>query len=109
MFLLDDLRALPVLFFTLDIPVNIPWHAKVVNSVNLIGRVKIPVQFEAFSDENGRDSAPMLYLREPLQQSYSSELTILAGNEMMVWTCGIGYLWCAIFEHESADRVLSFH
>ncbi|KAI7725634.1 hypothetical protein M8C21_010628 [Ambrosia artemisiifolia] len=96
MFLLDDLRALPVLFFTLDIPVNIPWHAKVVNSVNLIERVKIPVQFEASSDErleemssyirsseNGRDSAPMLYLREPLQQSYSSEPTIMAGNEMM--------------------------
>ncbi|KAI3804941.1 hypothetical protein L1987_26839 [Smallanthus sonchifolius] len=34
------------------------------------------------SSENGRDSAPMLYLREPLPQSYSSE-SPLAGNEMM--------------------------
>ncbi|KAL8226120.1 hypothetical protein R6Q57_018677 [Mikania cordata] len=31
-------------------PSEIPWQAKVVNSVNLIGRVKIPVQFEASSD-----------------------------------------------------------
>ncbi|XP_076898718.1 protein OSB2, chloroplastic-like isoform X2 [Bidens hawaiensis] len=31
-------------------PTQIPWQAKVVNSVNLIGRVKIPVQFEASSD-----------------------------------------------------------
>ncbi|KAJ0801203.1 putative transcription factor Homeodomain-TALE-BEL family [Helianthus annuus] len=35
------------------------------------------------SSENARDSTPMLYLREPLQQSYSSEPPILAGNEMM--------------------------
>lgn len=35
------------------------------------------------SSENGRDSAPMLYLREPLQDSYSSEPPILAGNVMM--------------------------
>ncbi|KAJ0788446.1 putative primosome PriB/single-strand DNA-binding, nucleic acid-binding protein [Helianthus annuus] len=31
-------------------PSEIPWQAKVVNSVNLIGQVKIPVQFEASSD-----------------------------------------------------------
>lgn len=31
-------------------PSEIPWQAKVVNSVNLIGRVKIPVQFETSSD-----------------------------------------------------------
>ncbi|XP_076910472.1 protein OSB2, chloroplastic-like [Bidens hawaiensis] len=31
-------------------PSEIPWQAKVVNSVNLIGRVKIPVQFEASPD-----------------------------------------------------------
>lgn len=35
------------------------------------------------TSENGRDSAPMLYLREPLQDSYSSESPILAGNVMM--------------------------
>lgn len=31
-------------------PSEIPWQSKVVNSVNLIGRVKIPVQFEASED-----------------------------------------------------------
>lgn len=31
-------------------PSEIPWQAKVVNSVNLIGQVKIPVQFEASPD-----------------------------------------------------------
>ncbi|XP_076914622.1 protein OSB2, chloroplastic-like [Bidens hawaiensis] len=31
-------------------PSEIPWQAKVVNSVNLIGRVKIPVQFQTSSD-----------------------------------------------------------
>ncbi|KVI02010.1 Homeodomain-like protein [Cynara cardunculus var. scolymus] len=35
------------------------------------------------NSENGRHSAPMLYLREPLQDSYSSESPILAGNVMM--------------------------
>lgn len=35
------------------------------------------------SSENARDSAPMLYLREPLQDSYPSETPILAGNVMM--------------------------
>ncbi|KAD0624552.1 hypothetical protein R6Q59_022663 [Mikania micrantha] len=35
------------------------------------------------SSENERDLTPMLYLREPLQQSYSSESPILAGNETM--------------------------
>lgn len=31
-------------------PSEIPWQAKVVNSVNLIGQVKIPVQFETSAD-----------------------------------------------------------
>nr|GEU96068.1 BEL1-like homeodomain protein 6 [Tanacetum cinerariifolium] len=35
------------------------------------------------SPENGRNSAPMHYLRESLQESYSSESPILAGNVMM--------------------------
>ncbi|KAL4581306.1 hypothetical protein LXL04_017517 [Taraxacum kok-saghyz] len=35
------------------------------------------------SSENARDSAPMLYLREPLHDSYTSESPILAGNVMM--------------------------
>ncbi|KAK9077337.1 hypothetical protein SSX86_005674 [Deinandra increscens subsp. villosa] len=35
------------------------------------------------SSENGRDSAPLLYLRESLPQSYSSESPVLPGNEMM--------------------------
>lgn len=35
------------------------------------------------SSENGRESAPMLYLREPLPESYSSESPILPGNVMM--------------------------
>lgn len=52
-------------------PSEIPWQAKVVNSVNLIGQVKIPVQFEASSDgknwagtiislDDGSESSPSL-------------------------------------------------
>ncbi|GFQ03891.1 protein osb2 chloroplastic [Phtheirospermum japonicum] len=33
-------------------PIEIPYQAKVANSVNLIGRVKAPVQFDSASDEN---------------------------------------------------------
>nr|XP_043629293.1 BEL1-like homeodomain protein 7 [Erigeron canadensis] len=35
------------------------------------------------SDQNVRDSAPMVYLRETISESYSSESPILAGNVMM--------------------------
>ncbi|XP_076930727.1 BEL1-like homeodomain protein 7 isoform X1 [Bidens hawaiensis] len=35
------------------------------------------------SSENARDSTPMLYLRESLPESYSSEAPILPGTEMM--------------------------
>ncbi|KAL3646740.1 hypothetical protein CASFOL_009284 [Castilleja foliolosa] len=33
-------------------PIEIPYQAKVANSVNLIGRVKSPIQFDSASDEN---------------------------------------------------------
>nr|XP_043622887.1 protein OSB2, chloroplastic-like [Erigeron canadensis] len=53
-------------------PSEIPWQAKVVNSVNLIGRVKIPVQFEASAD--GKKWAGTIISQDDHQPSSSSSM-----------------------------------
>ncbi|KAI3670455.1 hypothetical protein L1987_87790 [Smallanthus sonchifolius] len=51
-------------------PSEIPLQSKVVNSVNLIGRVKIPVQFEASSD--GKSWAGTIIAQDDGSESSSS-------------------------------------
>ena len=51
-------------------PSEIPWQAKVVNSVNLIGRVKIPVQFETSTD--GKNWAGTIISQDDGSESSSS-------------------------------------
>ncbi|KAI7733575.1 hypothetical protein M8C21_005177, partial [Ambrosia artemisiifolia] len=56
-------------------PSEIPWQSKVVNSVNLIGRVKIPVQFETSSD--GKSWAGTIISQDDgFQSSTSASITI---------------------------------
>ncbi|GJV10985.1 OSB2, chloroplastic-like protein [Tanacetum coccineum] len=54
-------------------PSEIPWQAKVVNSVNLIGQVKIPVQFEASPD--GKNWAGTIISQDEASSGESEAIT----------------------------------